>query len=31
MPGFNQTSPMRKGPMTRRKIGRCTNFGTRLK
>ncbi len=27
MPGFNQTGPMGQGPMTGRKMGRCTNFG----
>lgn len=27
MPGLNQTGPMGKGPMTGRKMGRCTNFG----
>ncbi|MDY0342898.1 MAG: DUF5320 domain-containing protein [Lentimicrobium sp.] len=28
MPGFNQQGPMGQGPMTGRKMGRCTNFGT---
>jgi hypothetical protein len=27
MPGFNQKGPMGEGPMTGRKMGRCTNFG----
>ena len=27
MPGFNQEGPMGQGPMTGRKMGRCTNFG----
>ncbi|MCB8964724.1 MAG: DUF5320 domain-containing protein [Bacteroidales bacterium] len=27
MPGFNQTGPMGQGPMTGRRMGRCTNFG----
>ena len=27
MPGFNQQGPMGQGPMTGRKMGRCTNFG----
>ncbi|NLF44161.1 MAG: DUF5320 domain-containing protein [Bacteroidales bacterium] len=29
MPGFNQTGPIGKGPMTGRKMGRCTHFGNR--
>lgn len=28
MPGFNQTGPMGQGPMTGRRMGRCTNLGT---
>ncbi|KAF5085770.1 hypothetical protein DSECCO2_65430 [anaerobic digester metagenome] len=28
MPGFNQTGPMGQGPMTGRRMGRCTNFGS---
>lgn len=28
MPGFNQTGPMGQGPMTGRRMGRCTNYGT---
>lgn len=31
MPGFNRTGPMGKGPMTGRRMGRCTNFGANLK
>lgn len=31
MPGFNQKGPMGQGPMTGRKMGRCTNFGVNLK
>jgi len=31
MPGFNQTGPMGQGPLTGRKMGRCTNFGANLK
>jgi len=31
MPGFNQTGPMGQGPMTGRKMGRCTNFGAKQK
>lgn len=27
MPGFNQRGPMGEGPLTGRKMGRCTNFG----
>ncbi len=27
MAKFNQTGPMGQGPMTGRRIGRCTNFG----
>lgn len=27
MPGFNKQGPMGQGPMTGRKMGRCTNFG----
>jgi hypothetical protein len=30
MPGFNQTGPMGKGPMTGRKMGKCTNYGAKL-
>jgi Family of unknown function (DUF5320) len=31
MPGFNQTGPTGQGPMTGRKIGRCTNFANTKK
>lgn len=31
MPGFNQTGPFGQGPMTGRKMGRCTNFGSKLR
>ncbi len=31
MPGFNQTGPLGQGPMTGRRMGRCTNFGENLK
>ena len=31
MPGFNQTGPDGQGPMTGRKMGRCTNYGANLK
>ena len=27
MPGFNQTGPMGQGPMTGRRMGKCTNYG----
>lgn len=27
MPGIDQTGPMGQGPMTGRRMGRCTNFG----
>ena len=27
MPGFNQRGPMGQGPMTGRRMGRCTNYG----
>ncbi|GAB1403529.1 MAG: DUF5320 domain-containing protein [Lentimicrobiaceae bacterium] len=27
MPGFNQRGPEGQGPMTGRRMGRCTNFG----
>jgi len=27
MPGFNHTGPEGKGPMTGRRMGRCTNYG----
>ena len=28
---FNQTGPNGQGPMTGRRMGRCTNFGANLK
>lgn len=28
MPGFNQTGPIGQGPMTGRRMGRCSNLGT---
>lgn len=31
MPRFNQSGPMGQGPMTGRKMWRCTNFGAKLK
>ena len=31
MPGFNQRGPEGQGPMTGRRMGRCTNFGGNLK
>ncbi|GAB4289215.1 MAG: hypothetical protein Kow0068_14840 [Marinilabiliales bacterium] len=30
MPGFNQRGPLGQGPMTGRRLGRCTNFGANL-
>jgi len=27
MPGLNQTGPVGQGPMTGRRMGKCTNFG----
>jgi len=27
MPGLNQTGPMGQGPMTGRRMGRCTSYG----
>ena len=27
MPGFNQQGPAGQGPMTGRRMGRCTNYG----
>jgi len=27
MPGFDKTGPMGQGPMTGRKMGKCTNYG----
>ena len=31
MPGFNKTGPVGQGPMTGRRMGRCTNFGASKK
>lgn len=31
MPGLNQQGPTGQGPMTGRKLGRCTNFGAAFK
>ncbi|MBK8881605.1 MAG: DUF5320 domain-containing protein [Bacteroidales bacterium] len=31
MSGFNHRGPEGQGPMTGRKMGRCTNFGATLK
>lgn len=31
MPGFNQKGPMGEGPMTGRKMGKCTNYGAGAK
>ena len=31
MPGFNQTGPMGQGPMTGRRMGRCTNYRATLR
>ena len=31
MPGFDRTGPEGQGPMSGRKMGRCTNFGEALK
>lgn len=31
MPGFNGAGPMGNGPMTGRKMGKCTNFGASRK
>lgn len=31
MPDFNQTGPMGQGSMTGRKMGKCTNFGAKVK
>ncbi len=30
MPGFNQKGPEGQGPMTGRRMGRCTNYGAAL-
>jgi len=31
MSGLNHKGPMNNGPMTGRKMGKCTNFGEKLK
>ncbi|MDD2284042.1 MAG: DUF5320 domain-containing protein [Paludibacter sp.] len=31
MPGLNQKGPMGEGAMTGRRMGKCTNFGTKVK
>ncbi len=31
MPGFDQTGPVGQGPMTGRRMGKCTNYGAGLK
>ncbi len=31
MPGFDKTGPMGQGPMTGRRMGKCTNFGASKK
>ncbi|MHC1705136.1 MAG: DUF5320 domain-containing protein [Tenuifilaceae bacterium] len=31
MPNLNQTGPMGQGPMTGRRMGKCTNFDEKLK
>ncbi len=31
MPGFNQKGPAGQGPMTGRRMGKCTNFGANQK
>ena len=31
MPGLNRKGPEGQGPMTGRKMGRCTNFGAAIK
>ena len=31
MPGFNQKGPMGQGPMSGKKMGKCTNFGANAK
>ncbi len=30
MPGFNRRGPMGQGPMTGRKMGKCTDFGAKI-
>ena len=31
MPGLDQTGPVGQGPMTGRRMGRCTNLGANVK
>ena len=31
MPGLNQSGPMGQGAMTGRRMGKCTNFGEKIK
>ena len=31
MPNFNQTGPLGQGPMTGRRMGRCTNYSANQK
>lgn len=31
MPGFNQKGPMGQGAMSGRRMGKCTNFGAKVK
>ena len=31
MPGLNRTGPTGQGPMTGRKMGKCTNYGANLR
>ncbi|MGD9995214.1 MAG: DUF5320 domain-containing protein [Salinivirgaceae bacterium] len=31
MPGLNQSGPMGQGAMTGRQMGKCTNFGEKVK
>ncbi|HOI88127.1 MAG TPA: DUF5320 domain-containing protein [Lentimicrobium sp.] len=31
MPGFDQTGPEGQGPMTGRRMGKCTNYGFSVK
>lgn len=31
MPGLNHTGPLGQGPMTGRKMGKCTDFGAKSK
>jgi hypothetical protein len=31
MPGLDKTGPMGQGPVTGRRLGRCTNYGAKFK